>query len=101
MTKDPQALVDSEGEAMSLNKVDTALQSIGISIHDATGQFRDFDDVIMELAKSWSTVDKNSQRYIATVLAGNRFFLLNGDCVSRLTQIKTMRIAGTFLSYYY
>lgn len=65
----PNTLVDSEGQALSLNKVDTALQSVGISIHDAQGQFRDFDDVIMDLAQSWNTIDKNTQRYIATVMA--------------------------------
>lgn len=69
LKKDPTKLVDSEGEELSLNKVDTALKSVGISLHDAAGQFRDFDDVIMELAASWSTIDKNTQRYIATVMA--------------------------------
>lgn len=63
---------DAEGEEYSLNKVDKALQTIGISIHDAAGQFRDFDDVILELAESWDKIDKNTQRYIATVMAGNR-----------------------------
>ena len=63
MTADPSALVDSEGQEMSLNRVDKALQSVGISIHDATGQFRDFDDVIMELAASWDSIDRNTQRY--------------------------------------
>ena len=72
MKADPSKLIDSEGEAMSLNKVDTALQSVGISIHNAAGQFRDFDDVIMELAESWDKIDVNTQRYIATVMAGNR-----------------------------
>lgn len=72
MTSDPSKLVDSEGEALSLNKVDKALQSVGISLHDAQGQFRDFDDVILELSSKWDTLDKNSQRYIATVMAGNR-----------------------------
>lgn len=72
MTTNPAKLVDAEGEEMSLNKVDKALQTVGISIHDAQGQFRDFDDVIMELAASWDTIDKNTQRYIATVMAGNR-----------------------------
>ena len=69
LKEDPTKLVDSEGEELSLNKVDTALKSVGISIHDAAGQFRDFDDVIMELAASWNTIDKNTQRYIATVMA--------------------------------
>lgn len=64
--------VDSEGEAIDYNKVDTALQSVGISIKDAQGQFRDFDDVIFELSKKWDSLDKNTQRYIATIMAGNR-----------------------------
>lgn len=70
--KENKTGTDADGEAYSLNKVDTALQSIGISIHDVNGEFRDFDDVIMELAGKWDTVDKNTQRYIATVMAGNR-----------------------------
>ena len=72
LKEDPSKLVDSEGEELSLNKVDTALQSVGISIHNAQGQFREFDDVIMELAEAWDTIDVNTQRYIATVMAGNR-----------------------------
>ena len=64
--------VDSEGEEIDYNKVDTALQSVGISIKDAQGQFRDFDDVIFELSKKWDSLDKNTQRYIATIMAGNR-----------------------------
>lgn len=64
--------VDSDGEAIDYNKVDTALKSIGISIKDAQGQFRNFDDVIFELSKKWDSLDKNTQRYIATIMAGNR-----------------------------
>ena len=72
MTTDPTKLVDSEGEELSLNKVDKALKSIGISLQDTNGQFRNFDDVILELASKWDTLDTNAQRYIATVMAGNR-----------------------------
>ena len=92
MTKNPSKLIDSEGEAMSLNKVDTALQSVGISIHDAQGQFRDFDDVITELSGNWDKIDKNTQRYIATIMAGNRqqsrFLALvsNGERLQELTE---------------
>ena len=64
--------VDSEGEAIDYNKVDTALQSVGISLKDAQGQFRDFDEVIFELSAKWDSLDKNTQRYIATIMAGNR-----------------------------
>ena len=72
MTTNPAKLVDSEGEAMSLNKVDKALASVGITLQDVNGQFRDFDEVILELSSKWDTIDKNTQRYIATVMAGNR-----------------------------
>ena len=83
--------IDEEGEEYSLNKVDTALQSVGISIHDAEGKFRDFDEVIMELSEHWETIDVNTQRYIATVMAGNRqqsrFLALvsNGERLAELT----------------
>lgn len=63
---------DSDGEIIDYNKTDAALRSIGISIKDAQGQFRDFDDVIFELSSKWDNLDKNTQRYIATIMAGNR-----------------------------
>lgn len=72
MKASPDKLINVDGEEVAFNKVDTALSSIGISIKDAAGQFRDFDDVIMELAAKWNTLDNNTQRYIATVMAGNR-----------------------------
>lgn len=76
LTSDPSKLVDSKGEAMSFNKVDKALQSVGISMKTVDGQFRDFDEVIIELAKNWNNLDSVSQRYISTVFAGNRLIML-------------------------
>ena len=49
MSSDPSKLVDAEGDAISFNKVDDALRSVGISMKDVNGQFRDFDDLIEEL----------------------------------------------------
>ena len=72
MTSDPSKTVDSEGEEMSLNRVDKALQTVGITLHDTAGQFRDFDDVMLELMEKWDSLDSLSQRYIATLMAGNR-----------------------------
>lgn len=63
---------DSEFDDLDYNKVDTALKSVGVSLKDAAGQFRDLDDVFLELAGKWSTLDRNSQRYIATIAAGAR-----------------------------
>lgn len=72
MKASPSKLLNIDGEEVAFNKVDTALASVGISIKDAAGQFRNFDDVIMELAQKWDTLDNNTQRYIATIMAGNR-----------------------------
>ena len=72
LTKDPTKLVDEEGEAMAFNKVDAALQSVGISMKTVDGQFRDFTDVILDLSEKWDQLDSTQQRYIATQFAGNR-----------------------------
>ena len=72
LTKDPAKLIDAEGEAMAFNKVDAALQSVGISMKDANGQFREFTDVILELSDAWGDLTSVQQRYIATQFAGNR-----------------------------
>ena len=84
--------VDADGEAIDYNKVDTALQSIGIALKDTQGQFRDFDDVIFELSEKWDTLDKNTQRYIATIMAGNRQqsrFIALVDNWERLDEVAT------------
>ena len=72
MSSDPSKLADAEGDAISFNKVDDALRSVGISMKDVNGQFRDFDDLIEELGSKWQSLDTLSQRYIATEFAGNR-----------------------------
>lgn len=39
---------------------------------NVTGQFRELDEVFLEIASKWNSLDKNTQRYIATVAAGSR-----------------------------
>ena len=68
---DPSALVDAEGQEISLNKIDKALKSIGVSIKDTNGQLRDMDDVVLELGEKWNTLNRNEQRFVATAFAGN------------------------------
>ena len=63
---------DSEFDDLDYNKVDKALKSVGISIKDASGQFKNMDEVLLELSSKWNTLDRNSQRYIATIAAGSR-----------------------------
>ena len=62
----------SEFDDLDYNKVDKALKSVGITIKDANGQFRNMDDVLFELSGKWNSLDRNSQRYIATIAAGSR-----------------------------
>lgn len=63
---------DSDGVVADFNDVETALRSAGVSLKDSAGQFRDVDDVFMDLSKVWDTLDRNTQRYIATQAAGSR-----------------------------
>lgn len=59
----------SEFEDLDYNDVDKALKSVGISLKDDVGQFRDLDDVFLDLSAKWNTLSRNQQRYIATVAA--------------------------------
>lgn len=63
---------ESEFDDLDYNKVDTALKSVGVSVKDANGQFKDLDDVFLELSSKWDSLDRNTQRYIATIAAGSR-----------------------------
>lgn len=55
--------MDENGEYVDASKVETALKSVGVALRDSQGQFRDMDDVIIELASQWSTLDSATQRY--------------------------------------
>lgn len=74
LKKAPSEIVSEiDGEAVNVNKIDAALKSIGVSLMDnVTGQFRELDDVFLEISEKWDGLDKNTQRYIATVAAGSR-----------------------------
>lgn len=57
---------------LSINDVEEALKSVGIQLRDSTGQIKDLDVVIDELGVKWDTLDRNTQRYLATAIAGSR-----------------------------
>ena len=62
---------DGSGEE-SVNDTEKVLNTIGISIRNSKMEFRDFSDVLDEVAAKWvslSTVEKNA---IATAMAGTR-----------------------------
>lgn len=74
---------DSEGQEISINKIDTALQTVGISLKDFLTGARGLDDILLELASKWDSLDLATQRYIATTAAGSRqqsrFLAMMGD----------------------
>lgn len=72
LTKDPAEIMEVDGEIVDANKVDAALKSVGISLLDVNKQFRDADEVLLEVAQKWDSMTTMQQRYIATQAAGSR-----------------------------
>ena len=63
---------DAEGEEININKIDAALKKVGISLNDFLKGEKGIDDIFLELASKWDTLDLATQRYIATTAAGSR-----------------------------
>lgn len=72
MKKNPNEIVDVEGEEVSFNRVDTALKSIGVELTKNKNEFRDLDEVFMDISEKWGSLTQTQQRYIATISAGSR-----------------------------
>lgn len=62
--------VDDDGE--SLSDVETILNSVGIKLRDTNHEFRDFETVLDEVAKSWNTYSSVQQASIAKAFSGTR-----------------------------
>lgn len=72
LKKNPNKLVEVDGEQVDANKIETALRSVGVALRDSNGEFRKLDDVFLDLAKRWDSLTVNQQRYVATMAAGSR-----------------------------
>lgn len=59
-------------DGMSLNRVERALNSINVDLRDVTGQFRNLEDVLIDVGMKWKDLDSLEQAYLATALAGTR-----------------------------
>lgn len=55
-----------------VNAVETALKSVGVALRDEQGVLRDLGDVLDDLGPKWSSLDRNTQAYLGTVIAGTR-----------------------------
>ena len=72
LKKNPLEIAEVDGEEVSYNKVDDALKTIGVDLKDANGQFRDLDQVFLDISQKWDGLTQTQQRYIATTAAGSR-----------------------------
>lgn len=63
-----------DGETVNVNDVSRALsEAAGINVFNYdTGTFRDFGEVLDELAGKWDSLSERERNYIATQLAGTR-----------------------------
>ena len=59
-------------DGTTLNKYSEALQKVGISIFDQTGQLKDMDDILDEMGSKWQSLDKAQQAALAQTVAGVR-----------------------------
>ena len=59
-------------DTTDINDVETALKSVGVSLRDTQGQLRDLEDVFDELGPKWNQLDRNTQAYLGTIIAGTR-----------------------------
>lgn len=63
---------DNTEDDIDVNDVEKALKTVGVQLRDSEGQLRELGDVLAELGPKWSTLDRNTQAYIGTVVAGTR-----------------------------
>lgn len=63
---------DNTEDDTDVNAVEKALKSVGVQLRDAKGQLRDLGDVLEELGPKWNGLDRNTQAYLGTVIAGTR-----------------------------
>lgn len=55
-----------------VNQVETALKSVGVALRDTKGELRDLEEVFGELGPKWNSLDRNTQAYLGTIIAGTR-----------------------------
>lgn len=59
-------------DGMSVNQVEDALKSVGISARDSAGNFRSLEDILNELGPRWDSLTSMQRQAIAQAAAGTR-----------------------------
>ena len=65
-------LLEDPESGESLNNVESALSGVGIKLRDSSDQFRNFGDVLNDIASRWNTYSNVEQRAIGVALGGTR-----------------------------
>lgn len=63
---------ESSDTTEKLNDIEKVLNKIGISMRTTSLEFRDFDEVLEDVAAKWQDLDNVSQNALATAIAGTR-----------------------------
>jgi len=63
---------DVDGEEININKVGAALRAAGVDLNEFATGAKGLDEIFIELASKWDSLDLLTQRYIATMAAGSR-----------------------------
>lgn len=73
-------LVDEDGTTQTLSDVETVFSNIGVPLRNSMNEFRNFGDVLDEVAAKWSSLSSVQKSAVSQVAAGtfqaNRFKLL-------------------------
>lgn len=67
-----ELLGNIEGEEIDVNKVGKALRAAGVDLNEFLVGAKGLDEIFIELADRWDSLDLLTQRYIATMAAGSR-----------------------------
>lgn len=59
-------------DGTDLNKYSQALETVGVSIKDASGELRDMDSILDDLGSKWQTLSKDTQVALAQTVGGVR-----------------------------
>jgi len=59
-------------DGVDVNRVQKALDNIGVSLMDQNGQFRDLELVLTEVGHKWDDLNRNQQANVTVALAGTR-----------------------------
>ena len=93
-------LIDEDGTTELLSDVEIVLNNLGIKLRDSNNEFRNFGDVLDEVAAAWDSYSSVQQAAISKAFAGTRqsenFKVLMENYASATTYMETaMNSAGS------